>query len=183
MKESGMRILGVDPGLTRCGVALVEKSGNRLHLIGAEALRSPADMDHAYRLLTIHDKLKERIEQSHPDAVAVERVFAQHNRSTVAGTTQVAGIAMMLAASYRIPVFTYTPSEVKAAVSGSGKADKAQVGAMVMRILKLESALKPADAADAAALAICHLWRGGTINRYAQALARITSPSVMRGKR
>ena len=96
----------------------------------------------------------------------MERVFAQHNVQTVMGTAQAAGVAMLVAARRGIPVALHTPSEVKAAITGSGRADKAQVTAMVTRILQLPEAPKPADAADALALAICHVWRGGTADRY-----------------
>jgi len=92
--------------------------------------------------------------------------------STVMGTAQVAGIAMLAAARRRIPVALHTPSEVKAAVTGSGRADKAQVTAMVTRLLVLERPPRPADAADALALAICQIWRGGAQTRLAEAVAR-----------
>ena len=163
-----MRVLGVDPGLTRCGVAVVDAMQIRSpQFVKAGVIRTPADMDHAFRLLNISDGIEEWIETYHPDVVSVERVFAQHNLSTVAGTTQAAGIAMVNAARRNIPVFLHTPSEVKAAITGSGSADKKQVGFMVSRILGLAEAPKPADAADAVALALCQLWRGTTVNRYA----------------
>jgi crossover junction endodeoxyribonuclease RuvC len=95
-----------------------------------------------------------------PDAVAVERVFSQHNVRTVMGTAQASAVAILCAARRGLPVHLHTPSEVKAAVTGSGRADKAQVGAMVTRLLRLDAPPKPADAADALALAICHIWRG-----------------------
>lgn len=111
------------------------------------------------RLLVIETQIEEWLETYAPDTVAVERVFAQHNVSTVMGTAQVAGIAMVAAARRRIPVALHTPSEVKAAVTGNGRADKVQVQTMVARLLSLDALPKPADAADALALAICHLWR------------------------
>jgi crossover junction endodeoxyribonuclease RuvC len=103
--------------------------------------------------------------------VAVERVFSQHNVRTVMGTAQVAGLAILAATRAGTPVAMHTPSEVKAAVTGSGAADKAQVGAMVTRLLKLAETPRPADAADALALAICHLWRGAAQSRLAAAVA------------
>ena len=112
------------------------------------------------------------IDQHAPDAVAVERFFAQHNLRTVMGTAQASGIALLVAARRGLPVALHTPSEVKAAVSGSGRADKAQVAAMVTRLLRLTEAPKPADAADALALAITHIWRGGAQARIDAALAR-----------
>lgn len=166
------RVMGVDPGLTRCGVGVVEGGlGSSLKLIAVGVIRTPADLDHAHRLLRIHDGLEEWRDHTRPDAVAVEKVFAQHNRNTVTGTAQAAGMAMMIAARHGLPVALHTPSEVKAAISGSGRADKAQVGFMVARVLRLSAPPKPADAADAVALAICHLWRGGAARRIEAAVA------------
>ncbi|ROR53079.1 Holliday junction endonuclease RuvC [Luteococcus japonicus] len=168
-----MRVLGVDPGLTRCGIGIVDGvPGRQLDLVGVGVVRTPHDLDHAQRLLRIHDGIEEWVVSHRPDAIAVERVFAQHNLQSVTGTSQAAGIAMMIAARHSIPVALHTPSEVKAAITGSGRADKAQVGAMVARILKLAEPPKPADAADAVGLAICHVWRGAATNRYAEAVER-----------
>ncbi|WIY84193.1 crossover junction endodeoxyribonuclease RuvC [Propionimicrobium sp. PCR01-08-3] len=165
-----MRILGVDPGLTRCGVGVIDAASIRNpKLVDVGVIRTPADLDHAHRLLAIEQGLESWIQANRPDAIAVERVFAQHNKQSVTGTAQAAGIAMLIAARHSIPVVLHTPTEVKAAITGSGAADKAQVGAMVVRILKLDAVPKPADAADAVALALCHLWRGGAVNRYAAA--------------
>lgn len=166
-----MRVLGVDPGLTRCGVGVVEQAtGAAPVFVGAGVVRTASDLDPARRLLAIEQGLAEWLDQNRPDAVAVERVFAQQNLHSVTGTAQAAGIAMLLAAQRGLPVVTHTPTEVKAAITGSGSAGKAQVGAMVMRILRLDAPPKPADAADAVALALCHLWRGGASNRYAAAV-------------
>ncbi|HEY5515588.1 MAG TPA: crossover junction endodeoxyribonuclease RuvC [Pengzhenrongella sp.] len=160
-----MRVLGVDPGLTRCGLGVVDSlPGRRVALVAVGVVRSSTDNDIDRRLLAIADQIDEWLELQAPDVVAVERVFAQHNVSTVMGTAQVAGVAMLAAARRRIPVALHTPSEVKAAVTGSGRADKAQVQRMVARILGLPEVPRPADAADALALAICHLWRpAGTL--------------------
>ena len=167
-----MRVLGVDPGLTRCGVGVVEGApGRPLHLVHVEVVRTPADADYAHRLTTQAERLAEVIAAYAPDVVAVERVFSQHNVRTVMGTAQVAGLAMVAAAQRGIPVALHTPSEVKAAVTGSGRAEKAQVGAMVTRLLKLDVMPKPADAADALALAICHVWRGAAQHKIKTALA------------
>lgn len=164
--------MGVDPGLTRCGVALVEGGvGRPLVLVAAGVIRTPADMEASRRLLRIHDGLEEWCTTYRPDQVAIERVFAQHNRNTVTGTAQAAGLAMVVGARHGLPVDLHTPSEVKAAISGSGRADKAQVGLMVARVLHLRQAPKPADAADAVALAICQIWRGGADRRLAEAAA------------
>lgn len=169
----GTRVLGVDPGLTRLGVGVVEGSvGRPLSLVEVDVLRTPADLDPALRLARLAEGVEERIVRLRPDAVAVERVFAQHNVRTVMGTAQASGVVMMLAARHGIPVHLHTPSEVKAAVTGSGRADKEQVTQMVTRVLRLAAAPRPADAADALALAICHIWRGGAQNRLAEAIAK-----------
>ncbi len=155
-----MRVLGVDPGLTRCGLGVVDAlPGRRVRLVEVGVARSAADADPALRLRAIGDVIEEWLDRHAPDAVAVERVFAQHNVRTVMGTAQVSGVVMIAAARRGIPVTLHTPSEVKAAVTGSGRADKAQVTSMVTRILDLDARPTPADAADALALAICHLWR------------------------
>ncbi|MEZ5116934.1 MAG: crossover junction endodeoxyribonuclease RuvC [Candidatus Nanopelagicales bacterium] len=167
-----MRVLGVDPGLTRCGVGVVEGApGRRLALVDVRVVRTPADADVASRLLALDDVLAEVMEEFRPDVVAVERVFSQHNVRTVMGTAQAAAVAMLGGSRRGLPVAVHTPSEVKAAVTGNGRADKAQVTAMVTRLLRLPEAPRPADAADALALAICHLWRGDGAVRIASAAA------------
>ncbi|HEY2791159.1 MAG TPA: crossover junction endodeoxyribonuclease RuvC, partial [Micromonosporaceae bacterium] len=124
------------------------------------------------RLLHLDRSLTDLIAEHRPESVAVERVFSQHNVRTVMGTAQASAVAIVTAAKARLPVQLYTPSEVKAAVTGSGQADKAQVTAMVTRLLRLDAPPRPADAADALALAICHVWRGGTRAKIAAAAAR-----------
>ncbi len=156
-----MRVLGVDPGLTRCGLGVVDgRPGRRAALVAVDVVRTPAQADLAERLLGIGEAVGDWLDQTRPDVLAVERVFSQHNVRTVMGTAQAAGVAILAAAQRGIQVAVHTPSEVKAAVTGSGRADKAQVTAMVTRILALPARPSPADAADALALAICHLWRG-----------------------
>ena len=167
-----MRVLGIDPGLTRCGVGVVEgEVGRPLTLIDVGVVRTSADLPVAQRLVSIEQALDAWIEEHRPDVVAVERVFARSDVSTVMGTAQASGIALVCAARRGLTVAMHTPSEVKAAVSGSGRADKAQVGAMVARILRLDATPKPADAADALALAITQIWRGGAQARIDAALA------------
>jgi crossover junction endodeoxyribonuclease RuvC len=167
-----MRVLGIDPGLTRCGLGVVDGSvGRPLTLVGVGVVRTPASAPVAQRLVAIEQGIEAWLDEHRPDAVAVERVFSQHNVRTVMGTAQASGIALVAAARRGLPVALHTPSEVKAAVSGSGRADKAQVGAMVTRLLRLTETPKPADAADALALAICHIWRGGAQSRIDAALA------------
>ena len=168
-----MRVLGVDPGLTRCGVGVVDGSpGRRLTLVHVEVVRTPADADLALRLLAIERALELVLDAVQPDAVAVERVFSQQNVRTVMGTAQAGAVAITCAARRGIPVVLHTPSEVKAAVTGSGRADKAQVGAMVARLLGLAEVPKPADAADAAALALCYLASAPMRRRVQQAVGR-----------
>jgi crossover junction endodeoxyribonuclease RuvC len=171
-----MRVLGVDPGLTRCGLGIVEGTpGKPPTLVAVGVIRTPADLDVAKRLVRIEAELEEWITEHRPDAVAVERVFAQQNVRTVMGTAQASGVAMVVAARRGLPVALHTPSEVKAAVTGSGRADKAQVTTMVTRILKLAERPTPADAADALALAICHVWRSGVTSKLQEAAASRTN--------
>jgi crossover junction endodeoxyribonuclease RuvC len=161
-----MRVLGIDPGLTRCGLGIVDGlPGRKPQLIAVDVVRTPAELDVAQRLTAIEQTVEEWIVSFRPTAVAIERVFAQQNMETVMGTAQAAGVAMLVAARRGIGVSLHTPSEVKASITGSGRAPKEQVGAMVQRILEMESVPRPADAADALALAICHVWRGGTTAR------------------
>jgi crossover junction endodeoxyribonuclease RuvC len=168
-----MRVLGIDPGLTRCGVGVVDGDvGRPLTLVDVGVIRTSADLPVAQRLVSIERGLEAWIEEHRPHAVAVERVFARSDVSTVMGTAQASGIALVVAARRGLPIALHTPSEVKAAVSGNGRADKAQVGAMVTRILRLEVMPKPADAADALALAITHIWRGGAQARIDAAVAK-----------
>jgi crossover junction endodeoxyribonuclease RuvC len=167
-----IRVLGVDPGLTRCGLGVVEGSpGRPPALIRVGVIRTPSDDDLAHRLLAIETEIEAWLDACRPDAVAVERVFSQQNVRTVMGTAQAGAVAIVCAARRGLPVGLHTPSEVKAAVTGSGRADKAQVTLMVARLLRMADPPKPADAADALALAICHLWRAGTTMRFAAAAA------------
>ncbi len=169
-----MRVLGVDPGLTRCGVGVVEGvPGRPCKMIAFHVVHSdPAD-ELAQRLLHLDQALTALIAEHRPDCVAVERVFSQHNVRTVMGTAQAGAVAVLASARAGLPVRLYTPSEVKAAVTGSGQADKSQMSAMVTRLLRLDAPPRPVDAADALALAICHIWRGGTRDRLAEAAERV----------
>jgi crossover junction endodeoxyribonuclease RuvC len=179
-----MRVLGIDPGLTRCGLGVVEgRPGRPPELVGVDVIRTPAELDVARRLCRIEEEIEAWLVEHRPDTVAVERVFAQHNVQTVMGTAQAAGVAMLVAARRGIPVVLHTPSEVKAAITGSGRADKAQVTAMVTRILRLDTPPKPADAADALALAICHVWRGGTTDRYESARQSAAADAAIQRQR
>lgn len=156
-----VRILGVDPGLTRCGIGVIDVSaGRKATLVDVGVIRTPTDMPLEQRIRLIGDTLDEVLDQHGPTAVALERVFAQQNLSSVMGTAQVSGVVLLAAGRRSLPVGLHTPSEVKAAVTGYGAADKRQVGEMVARILELSAPPTPADAADALALALCHAWRG-----------------------
>lgn len=168
-----MRVLGIDPGLTRCGIGVVEGSmGASLHMISVGVILTSSQDPTEVRLLQLEREIQLWITEFKPDVIAIERVFSQHNLRTVMGTAQSAGVALLLAARNQVKVVMHTPSEVKAAVTGSGRANKAQVGKMVLHILKLDEAPKPADSADALALAICHIWRGTGNNKIAEALAK-----------
>jgi crossover junction endodeoxyribonuclease RuvC len=156
-----VRVLGVDPGLTRCGLGVVEGApGRPPELVAVGLIRTSASDDISARLLAIETEIELWLTTYQPDAVAVERVFSQHNVRTVMGTAQAGAVAIVAAARRGLPVALHTPSEVKAAVTGNGRADKAQVTTMVSRLLRMTEQPRPADAADALALAICHLWRG-----------------------
>lgn len=162
--------MGVDPGLTRCGIGIVEGFGRDISLVHVTTLKTPIDSPLEERLLGLHSEFEKLIEIYKPDIIAVERVFAQHNVRTVMGTAQVAGVALLVAAQNSLPVALHTPSEVKAAVTGSGRAQKAQVADMVKRILNLTEIPKPVDSTDALALSICHMWRGTGNSRIEDAL-------------
>ncbi len=154
------RVFGIDPGLTRCGLGVVDGvPGRPPTLVAVGVVRTDADEHIAARLLAIEEEIERWLTEYRPDTVAVERVFSQHNVRTVMGTAQAGAVAIVCAARRGLPVTLHTPSEVKAAVTGSGRADKDQVTAMVMRLLRMTAPPRPADAADALALAICHLWR------------------------
>ena len=178
-----MRVLGIDPGLTRCGLGVVDGvPGRQPLLVAVDVVRTASDLDVARRLVSIEETIEAWIARYRPTAVAIERVFAQHNVQTVMGTAQAAGVAMLVAARHAIPVGLHTPSEVKASITGSGRATKEQVGAMVTKILKLEDVPEPADATDALALAICHVWRGSTTARLNAAVeAAANHPARRRG--
>ncbi|MDQ2810734.1 MAG: crossover junction endodeoxyribonuclease RuvC [Actinomycetota bacterium] len=167
-----MRVLGVDPGLTRCGVGVVEGApGRALTMVKVGVIKTSAADDIATRLLAIEIGIEAWLDACRPDAVAVERVFSQLNVRTVMGTAQAGAVAIVCAARRGLPVALHTPTEVKAAVTGSGRADKNQVTSMVMRLLRVPDPPRPADAADALALAICHIWRGGNTLRVSAASA------------
>lgn len=161
-----MRVLGVDPGLTRCGFGVVEGApGRRIALVRAWVVRSDPEWDLGARLATIDDAIREALAELSPDRVAIERVFSQHNVRSAMGTAQAAGVVALAAHRAGTPVSMYSPTEAKAGVTGFGQADKAQVRAMVARILGVDELEGPADQVDAVALAITDVWRGSAQRR------------------
>ncbi len=167
-----MRVLGVDPGLTRCGLGVVDgEPGRPLRLVQADVVRSSSGVPLGERLVAIEEAMDAWLEAYRPDAIAVEQVFSQSNVRTVMGTAQASGVAVLAAARRGLPVAMHTPSEVKAAVTGTGRAEKAQVAAMVTRLLRLDARPRPADVTDALALAICQVWRGSGVARLEAAAA------------
>jgi crossover junction endodeoxyribonuclease RuvC len=168
-----MRVLGVDPGLTRCGLGIVENgTAQKLVMVGVGVIQTSADLELSQRLLVLETELMIWIKEFKPDVIAVERVFSQLNIRTAMSTGQAAGVALLIAARSGIPVAMHTPTEVKAAVTGSGRADKKQVALMVQKLLSLKEIPKPVDSTDALALAICHHWRGSGNARIEAALTK-----------
>ena len=158
------RVLGIDPGLTRCGIGIVDVAATRTAtLVHVGVIRTPPDMPLEQRLLAIAEGITAVLDEFAPAAVGIERMFAQHNLRTVMGTAQASGVALQLAASRGLSVGLHTPSEVKAAITGYGAADKRQLGTMVAKVLGLADIPKPADAADALAIALCHAWKGPSV--------------------
>ena len=167
-----MRVLGIDPGLTRCGTGVVEGApGQSMRCLHVGVIRTGPEVPIEVRLTEVSAGLAALVDEFQPDALAIERVFSQQNVRTATGTAQAAAMGLLLAGQRGLPVALHTPSEVKAAVTGHGRADKAQVTAMVTRILRLTAAPKPADAAGALAIAICQIWRGESQRRLAAAVA------------
>lgn len=182
-----MRVIGIDPGLTRLGVGIVSsETGRRVTFEHVEVMRSPASASTPERLLLLGSAIQRLLDGEKPDAIALERVFAQQNLPSVMGVAQISGVVMFLAEQRGIPVALYTPNEVKSQVTGYGAADKTQVTTMVTRLLRLAAPPKPADAADALALAITHAWhlgRGGTADRLGRGAAPGTETPAQRAWR
>lgn len=160
MSIEGLRVMGIDPGLTRCGLSVVQAGRGRAVLpVAVGVARTPQGDDLSGRLLRLSRDVGGWMDEYRPDVVAIERVFERGNVSTVIHTAHAVGVLVLLAAERGIDVFHYTPSEAKKAISGNGRADKKQMTAMITRILGLSEPPRPADAADALALAVCHCWR------------------------
>lgn len=162
----GLRVMGIDPGLTRCGLSVVQAGrGRAVYPVAAGVARTPVHGDLTERLLRLSTAVKEWMDQYNPDVVAIERVFERGQVSTVMHTAHAVGVLVLAAAERGLDVYMYTPSEAKKAITGNGSADKAQMTMMITRILGLSEAPKPADAADALALAVTHCWRAPMIAR------------------
>lgn len=160
-RSDGALVMGIDPGLTRCGLSVVRSGkGRSVVPVAVGVVRTPSDLALPLRLRRLSDAVEEWMQDYPPDVVAIERVFERGNVSTVINTAHAVGVLMLSAARRNLEVHQYTPSEVKKAVTGNGRADKKQMTSMVTRILGLSEPPKPADAADALALAVCHCWRG-----------------------
>ncbi|WP_128889739.1 crossover junction endodeoxyribonuclease RuvC [Corynebacterium pelargi] len=160
----GLRVMGIDPGLTRCGLSVVDAGhGRQVIPVAVGVVRTPSNEQLTQRLLELSEAVNEWLDEYQPDVVALERIFERGNVSTVMHTAHGVGVLMLAAAQRGLEVHMYTPSEVKKAVTGNGRADKKQMTAMITRILGLSEPPKPADAADALALGVCHCWRASTL--------------------
>lgn len=153
------RILGIDPGLTRCGFGVIDTDrSRRATLVEAGIFESDTGLSVTGRVGTISEQVEALIDRLNPVEIAIERVFSQSNVSTVMGVAHITGAIMLVAHRRGLPVTLHTPTAVKAAVTGNGKANKQGVAKMVCAILSLSEVPKPVDATDALALAICHSW-------------------------
>ncbi|MBA4504073.1 crossover junction endodeoxyribonuclease RuvC [Corynebacterium sanguinis] len=158
--------MGIDPGLTRCGLSVVQAGrGRQVIPIAVGVVRTPAASELPQRLVRLSAAVREWLDDYQPDVIAMERIFERGNVSTVMHTAHAVGVLILAAAERGLPVHMYTPSEVKKAISGNGRADKKQMTTMITRILGLAEPPKPADAADALAIAVCHCWRAPLIAR------------------
>jgi crossover junction endodeoxyribonuclease RuvC len=167
-----MRVLGIDPGLTRCGYAVIDqRSAGAATAISMGVIRTPASDPLPHRLASLRAEIVDLLQQFRPHVVAVEQVFFQVNVRTAMSVGQASGLALCEAAAFGCDVVQYTPNQVKDAVAGYGGAGKQQVQKMVQARLKLTRLPQPADAADAAALALCHLAMAPLNSRVARSLA------------
>ncbi len=150
-----MRIIGIDPGYAICGFGVIDKVGTKLKVLDYGVYETKAHTPFADRLLTIADEVEQLIIKWKPDVMAIEELFFAQNKTTAMATAHARGAIIVAAAKHDVEVFEYTPSQVKKAVTGVGRADKEQVQLMVKVLLNLESIPKPDDAADGLAIAIC----------------------------
>ena len=152
-----MLVMGIDPGLSRCGYGVVRQKGRVTEAVAAGIIRTDKDDPVPQRLYELQVELADLIDAHRPEAVAIERVLFQVNVRTAMGVGQASGVAMAAAAGAGAEVFEYSPTQIKKAVAGWGGANKEQIGQMVQTLLSLPQPLKPVDAADAVAVALCHL--------------------------
>lgn len=176
-----MRVFGIDPGSVRTGYGCIESDGRRHALVACGAIRSTARASLPERLGRIHDELSRLITEHHPDCVVIENLFHARNVKSALVLGHARGVAVLAAVRARVPVLEYTPAEIKASVAGYGRADKGQMGHMVKILLGLAAAPRPHDAADALAVAMCHVHASGRISGLAGAAAR--QPRSMRSWR
>lgn len=158
-----MRVMGVDPGLARCGVVVVDGEGRRAQLAAEQLIRTPADMPVGQRLIHVADTVAEMLTTWTPDVLAIERLLFNANAQSAMIVAQAVGVILLSAARAGVEVVDYTPTQVKSTVTGYGDADKAQVKFLVAAQLGHGTSRRSADVADAAAVALCHLWRDGAV--------------------
>lgn len=151
-----MKILGIDPGTGIVGFGVVESSGGKLKMLDAGVIKTPVKQQDPKRLKTIYEELGQIIKQNKPDVMSVEKLFFSQNVTTAMAVSQARGVILLLGEQNSLPLFEYTPQQIKQAVVGYGKAEKHQVQEMVRTILKLKETPRPDDCADALAAAICH---------------------------
>ncbi|MDE0578663.1 MAG: crossover junction endodeoxyribonuclease RuvC [Acidimicrobiia bacterium] len=160
-----MLVMGIDPGLSRCGYGVIRQKGRAIEAIAAGIIRTDKDDSIPRRLFELQNELVDLMGTYSPDAVAIEQVLFQVNVRTAMGVGQASGVAMAAAVGAGAEVFEYSPTQIKKAVTGWGGADKEQMGKMVQTLLGLPHPLKPVDAADAVAAALCHLAHAPTATR------------------
>lgn len=165
-----MLVMGIDPGLSRCGYGVVRQKGRDTKAVAAGIIRTDKDDPVPQRLHELQSELVELLSEYQPEAVAIEQVLFQVNVGTAMGVGQASGVAMAAAAGAGAEVFEYSPTQIKKAVTGWGAADKDQMGQMVQTLLGLPQPLKPVDAADAIAVALCHLAHRPAASRIQAAL-------------
>lgn len=166
-----MFVLGIDPGLTRTGYGIVEKRPGGIHAVAVGVIRTDPKSPMAERLLELHDDLSGLLDEHSIAAAAIEQVFSNLNRATITGVGRASGVAILALAQRSIPVVEYTPSAVKMALTGFGGADKSQVQKVIQMRLGLAAPPRPADAADALAIAVCHVQAAGMNRRIQQSAA------------
>lgn len=159
MFDSSGPVLGIDPGVSRCGYGVVARNGGSMTALACGVIRTSPRDELPDRLRELDDELTALIAQVRPSVLSVERVLFQNNARTAMSVGQASGLALVAAARAGIPVVLYSPNEVKLAVTGDGRADKTAVQTMVTRLLRLPEVPQPPDAADALALACCHIGR------------------------